>query len=159
MLARHNHNQPNHTVVPQHETLYNLFCHRCWVNKRSDLCVRLAAYLTVQHALFLGMLRFFGLGQQRIKTVYQLLLTRLLVFTLQQKTTTTSKQQVHTPALEGLHDCVSVVCSREVLRLMFEQNINTFRRDNINSDQIQTQNLIKCWNPDFRSFHDTNIRF
>lgn len=39
-------------------------------------------YLAVQLSLLLGMLSVFGLRQQRIQTVNQLLPTRLLVFAL-----------------------------------------------------------------------------
>lgn len=44
-------------------------------------------YLAAQLSLFFSVSCFFGLGQQRVQTVDQLLLTGLLVFTLKPKTT------------------------------------------------------------------------
>lgn len=53
------------------------------MNSQKDRkCRRIVWYLAVQLRLLLGVLSVFGLRQQRIQRVHQLLLSSLLVFTL-----------------------------------------------------------------------------
>lgn len=52
-------------------------------------------YLAVELRHLLSVLCFAGFGQQAVKTVDQLLLSLLLVFTLKQKPTITTVQEEH----------------------------------------------------------------
>lgn len=107
--------------------------HQCSVYRRR---LQEETHLTVQLSLFLGMLSFFGLGQKRVQTVNQLLLTRLLVFTLRKTTnnitlvTAQSHSTQCTPVCKRneeqncftksfLHHCVSIVSGYKMSYCIF----------------------------------------